>query len=112
MEDNYDELIQNAEDMELCITALLDLQTGEKLGAAYAQILTQAKEEALSAVFGLMTVTPTDAAMIRELQNKAARYRDLCRWVGNIVIGGRIAEDELPKTREAIVELEQLGEQD
>ena len=60
-----------------------------------ANLLAMAKDEAIAALAQMVTADPEDAKAIRNLQNRAQRYRDLLRWTCAMLSEGREAWDQL-----------------
>lgn len=58
-------------------------------------VLHTAREQAAEALTSLAEVDPTDANTIRSLQNEVARFKDLTRWLKQMLIDGFEAEREL-----------------
>lgn len=63
-------------------------------------ILALAREDAASALRGLIEIDPTQTAEIRRLQNNARRYDSLIIWLRKIVGDGKDASDQLSRVRQ------------
>ena len=74
------------------IEAQLSIKNGQR---PVVMMLQYAKIEAASALGALVSADPEDPKLIRKLQNEVARFDDLCRWLREVVIAGKEAEEEL-----------------
>lgn len=68
-------------------------------------VLVKARAEAAEAMSVLTTTAPEDVQEIRRLQNEVARFRDLIRWLAQIVAEGFDADSEISDAdREELIE--------
>lgn len=67
--------------------------------AAYILLFSTAKEKALDAWKGLITVDPHEWKKIQALQNDVKRYEELAAWIRGAVIEGEEAFAQLQSHR-------------
>lgn len=83
-----------AREVRLSIQAQAEITSIAKSEPLLA-VLAMAKEDAAAALEALAMVDPETPSEIRALQNRVARFEDLCTFVRNILLRGPEAEEEL-----------------
>lgn len=74
-------------------------------GRPVVTMLQKAREEAASSLVALVDANPDEPKEIRHHQNNVNRFRDLVRWLRQIVADGAEADKELDdQDREALIE--------
>jgi hypothetical protein len=90
----------------LAIDAAADAEVLLGRGGAWAALIEKARDEALGALETLIHRDFTDLREVREMQWRATRYSDLCRWIKQIEEAGEAARDDM--TEEEVHDLRQV----
>ena len=90
-----------------------DLQS--RVPGPIAYVISRSRREAANALGELITVDPRAEGDIRELQNLIARHANIIKFLGELVLAGKEAENELSQQDldeiEATLNLTEMNDQ-
>lgn len=87
----------------LAIDAAADAEVLLSRGGAWEALIDKARDQALGALEALIHQDFTDLREVKEMQWRATRYSDLCRWIRSIEEAGEVARDDM--TEEEVLDL-------